>query len=89
MSHPSRLTTLSTVDQVKSRILEALPGASVEVTGGGGHFTIAVEASQFEGKNTLAKQRLVYSAIKELMAGDDAPVHAVDSLTTTIPGSAT
>ncbi len=83
MSHPSRLTTISTVDELKSRILEALPGSIVEVTGGGGHFTIAVEASQFEGKNTLAKQRLVYSAIKDLMAGDDAPVHAIDHLTTT------
>ena len=86
MNHPSRLTTLSTVDQLKDKILEALPGACVQVSGGGGHFTIAVEVSQFEGKNTLAKQRLVYSAIKNLMAGNDAPVHAVDSLTTTIPG---
>jgi len=86
MNHPSRLTTLSTVEQLKMRIAEALPGATIDVTGGGGHFTIAVEASQFEGKNTLAKQRLVYSAIKDLMAGDNAPVHAVDSLTTTIPG---
>jgi len=86
MNHPSRLTTLSTVEQLKVCIAEALPGATIDVTGGGGHFTIAVEASQFEGKNTLAKQRLVYSAIKDLMAGADAPVHAVDSLTTTIPG---
>ena len=86
MNPPSRLTTISTVEQLKGLILEALPGATVEVSGGGGHFTIAVEASQFEGKNSLAKQRLVYSAIKDLMAGDDAPVHAVDSLTTTIPG---
>jgi len=86
MNHPSRLTTLSTLEQLKMCILEALPGSVVDVSGGGGHFTISVEASQFEGKNTLAKQRLVYSAIKELMAGDNAPVHAVDSLTTTIPG---
>jgi len=88
MNHPSRLTTISTLDQLKSRILDALPGAVVEVSGGGGHFTIAVEASQFEGKNTLAKQRLVYSAIKDLMAGDNAPVHAVDELKTTTPSGA-
>ncbi len=85
MSHPSRLTTISTLDQLKSRILEALPGAAVEVDGGNGHYTIAVESSQFEGKSTLAKQRLVYSAIKDLMAGEDAPVHAVDELKTTVP----
>ncbi len=88
MNHPSRLTTISTIDQLKSRILDALPGAVVEVDGGGGHFTIAVEASQFEGKNTLAKQRLVYSAIKDLMAGDNAPVHAVDEMKTTTPTGA-
>ena len=87
MSHPSRLSTISTVDQLKSCILDALPDSVVEVNGGGGHFTIAVESSLFEGKNTLAKQRLVYSAIKDLMAGDNAPVHAVDQLTTTTPGS--
>jgi len=87
MSHPSRLTTVSTLDQLKDRILEALPGCSVQVSGGGGHFTIAVESDEFEGKNTLARQRLVYRAIKELMAGDDAPVHAVDSLTTTTPSN--
>ena len=87
MNHPSRLSTISTLDQLKDCILDALPGAVVEVSGSGGHFNIAVEASQFEGKNTLAKQRLVYSAIKGLMAGDNAPVHAVDHLkTTTLSG---
>ena len=85
MSHPSRLSPVSTVDQIHDRIEAALPGATIDVQGGGGHFTIAVQASQFEGKNTLARQRLVYRAIKDLMAGNDAPVHAVDKLETTTP----
>lgn len=67
------------------QILEALPGAEVKVTGGGGHFEIEVVAAQFEGLNTLGKQRLVYSAIKELMAGNDAPVHAIDRMITATP----
>jgi hypothetical protein len=29
----------------------------------------------------------VYSAIAHLMSGDMAPVHAVDSLTTRVPGA--
>ncbi|MFZ6184907.1 hypothetical protein [Nannocystis pusilla] len=32
-----------------------------------------------------AQQRLVYGAIAHLMAGDMAPVHAVDSLRTIVP----
>ena len=60
----------------------AIPGCTVTASGGGGHYTIEVVSDSFEGLNTLKKQRLVYSAIKDLMAGADAPVHAVDSLKT-------
>ena len=68
------------------RIEEALPGADIQVSGGGGHFEIRVVSSAFEGLNTLKKQRLVYSAIKDLMAGDSAPVHAIDRMITEVPG---
>jgi acid stress-induced BolA-like protein IbaG/YrbA len=69
-----------TVTDVKAAIEKALPGAIVLVQGGGGHFEIAVTSALFAGKGTVEKQRLVYRAIKHLMAGDDAPVHAVDRL---------
>ncbi|MCA9555970.1 MAG: BolA family transcriptional regulator [Myxococcales bacterium] len=46
----------------------------------GGHFEIAVTSPAFDGLNTLERHRLVLNAIKELMAGDAAPVHAVDSI---------
>ena len=72
-------------EQIKERILEAIPDAEIEVEGAGGHFTIAVTSTAFEGKRLLAKQRLVYSAIAPLMAGDSAPVHAVDRLITNTP----
>lgn len=72
--------------QIEAAILGAIPDAKVVVAQpSGGHFTIEVESPVFEGKSLLAKQRLVYSAIKELMAGDRAPVHAVDKLITKIP----
>jgi acid stress-induced BolA-like protein IbaG/YrbA len=67
-------------DQVKAAVLEALPGADVVVQGNNGHFTIEVVHEAFAGKSPVAQQRLVLSAIKHLMAGDSAPVHAVDSL---------
>ena len=79
------LATLSITDQVRARIEAAMPDADVHVTGSGGHFEIRVVSARFEGLNTLKKQRLVYSAIKELMAGDAAPVHAVDRMVTLTP----
>ncbi len=67
-------------------IVAKLPDSKVEVTiGSPGHYSLAVTSSEFAGKNTLAKQRLVYSAITPLMAGDAAPVHAIDKLITREP----
>ncbi len=78
------LTTFqgSVTEAVKKAIEEKIPGAGVEVEGGGGHFTIAVTSPVFEGKSRLESQRLVLTAIAHLMAGDAAPVHAVDRLVT-------
>ena len=75
-------------DAIKKAIVEAIPDALVHVEGGGGHFAIAVVSKEFEGKRTLGKQRLVYQAIAPLMAGDAAPVHAVDTLQTLTPDEA-
>jgi len=72
-------------DAIKSAILEKIPGASVTVGGGGGHYTIDVVSPVFAGKSKVESQRLVYGAITHLMKGDLAPVHAVDSLTTRVP----
>ncbi len=71
--------------EIRSKIEAAIPDAKVEVSGGGGHFEIRVISSVFEGKSTLDKQRLVYSAITPLMSGDAAPLHAVDRLETLTP----
>lgn len=68
------------LDRIRTAILEALPGADVIVQGANGHFTLEVEHEAFGGKPPVAQQRLVLGAIKHLMAGDNAPVHAVDSL---------
>lgn len=72
--------------QLHEAIAAKLPGSTVEVTiGSPGHYSIAVVSDAFAGKTPLAKQRLVYSAIAHLMGGDDAPVHAIDRLTTQVP----
>ena len=72
-------------EQIKQAVQTALPDAEVAVIGGGGHFSLEVISSAFEGKSLLAKQRLVYGALTELMAGEHAPVHAIDSLKTLVP----
>ena len=72
-------------EQIRKAVEASITNAKVEVSGNGGHFNLKVESAMFEGKKTLEKQRMVYSAIKELMAGNNAPVHAIDSLETLIP----
>jgi acid stress-induced BolA-like protein IbaG/YrbA len=69
-------------DAITDSIRGAMSDARVQVTGGGGHYSLVVTSAAFEGKGTLESQRLVYSAIAHLMKGDGAPVHAVDSLKT-------
>ena len=75
----------SVPDAIRSAIEAAVPSSVVEVTGGGGHYTITVISPVFAGRSMLESQRMVYSAIAHLMKGDDAPVHAVDTLRTRTP----
>ncbi|MGK4001749.1 BolA family protein [Sorangium sp. So ce1036] len=84
---PSHLTTFegSVTDALKRAIEAKIEGSTAEVTGGGGHFNLVVTSPVFAGKSMLESQRLVYQAIAHLMAGDQAPVHAIDSLKTRTP----
>jgi len=70
---------------IETSIKEKIPDARVQVSGQGGHYEISVTSAVFAGKNTLEKHRLVLTAIAHLMKGDDAPVHAVDKITTSLP----
>ncbi len=69
-------------EAIQAAIVAKIPDADVRAQGGGGHFTIEVVSPVFEGKSMLESQRLVLGAIKHLMAGERAPVHAVDSIKT-------
>lgn len=70
---------------ITEAITRALPDAVVRVEGGAGHYTLDVVSTAFAGKGMLDSQRLVYAAIAHLLKGDDAPVHAVDSMRTRTP----
>ena len=58
---------MALVDDVKSLIEDALPGATVEVIdeGGGDHLRVQVTASQFEGLSLIEQHRLVKNAVRE------------------------
>ena len=72
--------------QLKSDIEAALPAAEVEVRAvSPGHFEIEVVSAEFEGLNRVKQQQKVYAAIQERMAGDQAPVHAIDRMVTRTP----
>jgi len=73
-------------ERLRGAIVGALPGAVVEVRASGpGHFDLRVVAEAFRGRSRLQQHQLVYGAIAPLMAGDAAPVHAIDRLVTETP----
>jgi acid stress-induced BolA-like protein IbaG/YrbA len=59
-----------------ARLIEAhIPDAKAKVEGGGGKFEATVISDAFEGKNILAKHRLVYAALDDQIKSGE--VHAV------------
>jgi stress-induced morphogen len=64
--------------EIERMIVEALPGAEVEVvdeTGGGDHLRATVRAPQFEGLTRIEQHRLVKSAVQARF--DDGSIHAL------------
>jgi acid stress-induced BolA-like protein IbaG/YrbA len=82
MSHHLTTFTGNVNEAIRAAVLARLPDAVVEVSGGGGHWSLVVTSAEFAGKSMLDSHRLVMQALAPLMAGDAAPVHAVDSLIT-------
>ncbi len=75
------------VEQIRQRLQAALAPESLEVEDdshkhighegardGRGHFNVAIVSAQFNGLKALARHRLVYAALGELMQTD---IHAL------------
>ena len=74
------------LDELRAALRTALPDAAVEVEAGSpGHFSLSVVSAAFAGLPRVRQQQKVYAAIAHLMAGDAAPVHAIDQLITRTP----
>jgi stress-induced morphogen len=72
--------------RLREAIAAAVEDAEIEVhPRGPGHFEICVVSAAFEGKSRVQQHQLVYGAIADLMAGAQAPVHAIDKLDCRIP----
>lgn len=73
-------------EKLHQAIATAITDAQIEVqTGQGGHYSLKVLSDSFDGLSTLERHRKVLSSIKELMAGDNAPVHAIDQIIARTP----
>ncbi|WP_049621657.1 BolA family protein [Frateuria defendens] len=72
-------------ERIQALIEQGLPGARAEVSGDDGvHFEATVVAGQFAGKLPLARHRLVYATLGDLMGG---AIHAL-ALKTLTPDEA-
>ncbi len=75
---------MADLNELTRMIVDALPGADVEVLdqGGGDHLWARVVAPQFAGKTLIAQHRLVYAAVQPRF--DDGSIHAL-ALSTSAP----
>ena len=78
---------METIDLIVDRLRQKLSAESVEIedqshlhvghagaASGGGHYQVTVVASCFKGLNTLARHRLIYDALNNLMKKE---IHAL------------
>ena len=75
---------MADLDEIRSMIESALPGASVDVQdhGGGDHLAAVVVASQFQGMSRIDQHKAVYAAVQARI--DDGQIHAL-ALKTRVP----
>ena len=70
-----------TAERLTTKLKESFPDASVkayDMTGGGDHWQVTIESSQFSGKSLVEQHQLVYKALGDWMKQE---IHAL-ALTT-------
>ncbi len=68
---------MSVRDEIVSRIEAAIPGVTIELsdmTGTNDHWSAVIVSETFNGQSRLNRQRAVYAALGDMMAG---PIHAL------------
>ena len=73
--------------EIERLLRDAFPGARIEIrdlAGDGNHYAATVVAEEFRGKNRVQQQRMVNQALKSILEGQNAPLHAL-ALQTSAP----
>ena len=73
--------------EIERLIKARFPNAKVEIqdlAGDNNHWVATVIDEEFRGKNRVQQQRMVNAALKEILEGPNAPLHAL-ALTTSAP----
>lgn len=77
---------MSIIDRIRSRLVDAFAPQFLEIeddsakhaghagAGNGGHYNVAIVSSAFEGKSTVARHRMIYSALDDMMKSE---IHAL------------
>jgi len=63
--------------QIEERLQQQFPGAKIkltDLTGGGDHWQLVIEAEQFRGVGMLQQHRMIYKALGEWMQHE---IHAL------------
>ncbi len=77
---------MNTIEKMKQRLATLQPG-HIEIEdesykhaghagarAGGGHYVLNISSAQFDGKNTMARHRMIYSALGDMMQHE---IHAL------------
>jgi BolA family transcriptional regulator, general stress-responsive regulator len=69
-------TRLAVLDPVQLEIIDESHkhAGHAGARGGGGHYVLRIVSAQFVGKSTVARHRMIYSALGELMKRE---IHAL------------
>ena len=73
--------------KIENLLQDAFPGSKIEIqdlAGDNNHFAATIVAEEFRGKNRVQQQRMVNQALKSILDGPDAPLHAL-ALQTSAP----
>lgn len=73
--------------EIERLIKATFPQAEVEIrdlAGDGNHYAATVVDESFRGKNRVQQQRMVNAALKDILEGANAPLHAL-ALQTSAP----
>lgn len=71
---------MTTAEDIQSWIQAGMQVERIEVQGDGAHFEAVIVSSEFQGKNTLARHRIVYAALGDKMK---EAIHALSMKTLT------